>query len=217
MVINLGKDPWILIALTFLEVLFILLPALIASKVEKKTFKEELIEMGFQKNKDPILLVFIKISTGIGIGILFFFLGGYLIFFFRIFITESLFGTTFVKQADEGAISTQPIEPDLIQLIIIIIIQILIIGICEEAFFRAFIIKKCNIKLNLANSIIISSVFFSLYHVPPFLVPFTTTITYFGYYFAFGILLSLIFIYFNYSIIPNSVAHSVFNILIIIL
>ena len=217
MVVNLGENPWILIGLTFLEILFILLPALIASKVEQTTIKEQLKEMGFQKNKEPLLLVFIKISTGLGIGILFFILGGYLIFFFRNILIESFFGTGFTKQANEGAISTQPIQPNVIQLIVLIITQILITGICEEAFFRAFIIKKSNKKVNLTSSIIISSFFFTLYHVPPFLVPLSTIVTYFGYYFIFGILLSLILLYFKYSIVPGSVAHSIFNILIIIL
>ena len=50
MPIQLGEDPLILIALIFLELLLILIPAFIAGKIEKKSFKEELNEMGFQKD-----------------------------------------------------------------------------------------------------------------------------------------------------------------------
>ena len=54
MVIELGANPWILIGLMFLELLFILIPALIASKVENTSIKDEIIFMGFQKNEDSI-------------------------------------------------------------------------------------------------------------------------------------------------------------------
>jgi len=54
MVIKLGANPWILIGLMFLELLFILIPALIASKVENTSIKDEIIFMGFQKNEDSI-------------------------------------------------------------------------------------------------------------------------------------------------------------------
>ncbi|MFX1502753.1 MAG: type II CAAX prenyl endopeptidase Rce1 family protein, partial [Promethearchaeota archaeon] len=93
----------------------------------------------------------------------------------------------------------------------------IITGPCEEAFFRGFLIKKLKVKLKLSYSIIFSSIIFTLYHIPPFLVPLTTIITYFGYYFAFGVLLSLVFVYFKYSLIPCSVAHSCFNILILLM
>ncbi|MFX1314393.1 MAG: lysostaphin resistance A-like protein [Promethearchaeota archaeon] len=217
MVIQLGEQPWVLIGLSFLEILFIILPPFIAGKIEKKSIGEELFEIGFRKNLDPLIMNLSKIIGGIGIGILFFLLGGYIIYFFRILIIESLLGASFVQQGDEGVISAQPIQPSLIQLIVIIIFQLIIIGICEEAFFRAFIIKKFEKSVKLKYAVVLSSIFFALYHVPPFLVPNTTIITYFGYYFTFGLLLSCIFIYFDYSLIPCSIAHSIFNILVILL
>ena len=48
MAINLGKDPSLLIAITFFEIFLILIPALIASKIEKRPIIEEFREMGFQ-------------------------------------------------------------------------------------------------------------------------------------------------------------------------
>ena len=213
MAIQLGENPWILIGLTFLEILFVIVPALISSKLENKPFTNVIRDMGFRKNED----LFIKIISGLSLGILFFFFGNYLIIFFRDFIIGSLFGAEFVEQAQEGAISTAPIHPNSIQLIILVILQIIVIGPCEEAFFRGFLIKKCNTKLKLIYSIIISSFCFTIYHTPPLLVPLTTIITFSGYYFTFGFLLSLIFVYFNYSIIPCSIAHSCFNIFLLII
>jgi len=210
---QLGENPWVLIGLIFLEILLIFVPAVISSKIEKKTFKQLLSEMGFQKNEE----IFIKIIAGLSIGILFFFLGDFLIIFFRNVVVENLFGTIFIEEGQQGAISTAPIQPNLIQLSILIILQIIIVGPCEEAFFRGFIIKKLNVKIKLGYSVIISSIFFAFYHVPPFLVPIATIITFFGYYFIFGVLLAFIFIYFNYSLIPCITAHFCFNIFILLI
>ena len=210
---QLGENPWVLIGLTFFEILFIFVPAIISSKIEKKTFKQLLSEMGFQKNEE----IFIKIIAGLSIGILFFFLGDFLILFFRNVVVENLFGSKFIEAGQQGAISAAPVQPNLIQLSILIILQMVIVGPCEEAFFRGFIIKKLKVKMKLGYSVIISSILFAFYHVPPFLVPIATIITFFGYYFIFGVLLAFIFVYFNYSLIPCTVAHFCFNILILLI
>jgi membrane protease YdiL (CAAX protease family) len=210
---QLGENPWFLISLMFLETLLVFIPALISSKIERKSFKNLLSEMGFQKNDE----IFIKIIAGLSIGVLLFFLGDFLIFLFRNFLVENLFGTGFIEQGQEGAIITTPIQPDIFQLSILIILQIIIVGPCEEAFFRVFIIKKTHEKIKMIYSVIISSILFTFYHVPPFIVPVTTIVTFFGYYFILGVFLALVFWYFNFSIIPSSIAHSCFNILILLI
>jgi membrane protease YdiL (CAAX protease family) len=215
MVIQLGADPWILILIMALELLFIFIPALIASRIEKQTFFEELRDMGFHKNEDSISKNVYKVLFGIGIGMLFFLIGGFIILFFK-YVVENLFGAEFVREGERGAISTSPIQPSLLQIIIIIILQVLLVGLCEEAFFRGFLLNKLESKLKMVYCIFISSLCFAFYHVPPFLVPFKTIITYFGYYFTFGILLSLVFWLFDSSLIPCIIAHSFFNILIIL-
>lgn len=213
MTVQLGENPWILIGLIFFELLFVILPALFLSNLKKKSFMTEINEMGFQMNDRLVR----KIISGLCFGIIFFFLSGYLILFFRDFIIRNLLGSEFVESAQEGIINTTPIQPNIIQMSILIILQIMITGPCEEAFFRGFLIKKFDLKLKSIYSILISSTIFALYHVPPFLVPFSTILTFFGYYFTFGLLLSSIYIYFNYSIIPNSIAHSLFNILVMVI
>ena len=213
MVVQIGQNSWILIGLMFLEIFFIIIPALLSSKIEKKDLKTLLIEMGFDKNEDFI----IKIVAGVSFGILLFFSGDLIIIFIRNIIIENLLGTDFIKSGQEGVISTLPVQPSSAQLIIIIILQILIVGPCEEAFFRGFFVKKFKNQTKSVYLILISSTLFAFYHVPPFLVPFTTIITFFGYYFIIGISLSLIFFYFKCSLITVSVAHSCFNILILLI
>ncbi len=208
-------DPWILIAITFLEILFLVIPALIASKVEHKSFKQELREMGFSKSSKPKTALLIKILAGLSLGFIFFLIGGYIATFFRVVIIEG-FGIEVVKEGEEGAIQTAPTQPNLLQVIIIVALQIIIIAPCEEGFFRGFILKKIRSNTSLFYAILISSTFFAIYHVPPFLVPLTTIITFFGYYFTFGVLLAIIYVNFDNSLIPCSVAHAFFNILILL-
>ena len=146
--VQLGENPWILIGLIFLEILFVVVPAFISSRIEKKNFRMLLSEMGFQKNKD----VLIKIIVGLCIGVIFFSFGDFIIIFFRNLIIENWFGTEFIQEGQEGAITTTPVQPDLIQISILIILQIIIIGPCEEAFFRGFLINKFNSQIKLVYS-----------------------------------------------------------------
>ncbi|MBY9019813.1 MAG: CPBP family intramembrane metalloprotease [Candidatus Lokiarchaeota archaeon] len=216
MAINLGKDPNILILISFAEILFILVPSFITSKIEKNPYLLEIKELGFNVENPRLKNIIVKIFTGILIGIFFFFISDLLLTFYIRFIIQNLFGAQFIEDGIGSTISTQPINPNFIQLSLLIAIQIIIVGPCEEVFFRGFVINKSKKKLKVIYSVILSSFLFSLYHVPPFLVPLTTIITFFGYYFTFGFLLSLVFIAFKGSLLPSSVAHSSLNILLLI-
>jgi len=216
MAIDLGKDTILLISLSFLEILLILIPALIASKVEQKSLLDELKEMGFQKKPTTLKKMIPKVISGLLIGIIFFFISGYIISFFVNTIVLLLFGAQFVEEGINNAISTTPFNPTIIEVIILIAIQIIIVAPCEEGFFRGFIIKKCSKKMKLLYSLIFSSFIFTIYHVPPFLVPLSTIVTFFGYYFFFGIFLSLTFILFKNSLLPGTIAHFTLNILILL-
>lgn len=216
MAIDLGKDPILLISLSFLEILLILIPALIASIIEKRSLLDELKEMGFQRKPTTLRKMLLKVIFGLLIGTIFFFASGYIISFFVNFVVHILFGAQFVEEGINNAISTTPINPTILQLIILIAIQVIIIAPCEEGFFRGFIIGKSRNKIKLLYSIIISSLIFSIYHIPPFLVPLSTIVTFFGYYFSFGIFLSLTFILFKNSLLTSSIAHFTLNILLLL-
>jgi len=216
MSIDLGKDPTLLISLIFLETLFILIPAFIASKVEKTLFVDEIREIGFQRQATTIKKMVVKVLVGLLIGVLFYFISGYIISFFVNFVVRVLFGAQFVEEGINNSISTTPVNPTPIQLVILVSLQILIIAPCEEGFFRGFTIGKSQKKIKKVYAVILSSILFTIYHIPPFLVPISTIITFFGYYFSFGILLSLTFILFKNSLLPSSIAHSTLNILILL-
>ena len=216
MSIELGQNPWLLIFLIFLEIFLVLIPGCIAAHIEKTSLQEQLKDMGFNNKINDLGNFSIKICLGICIGVFFYIISGYILFFFREILIKNFFGSVFLLRADEGSINSTPYRPNLIQLLIVLILQILIIGPCEEGFFRGFMLKKFDKKLKKFYLILISSLLFAIYHVPPFLVPTSTIITYLGYYFTFGILLALIFVKFKNSLIPGSIAHSIFNILIIL-
>lgn len=216
MAIELGSNPWTLMLLTFLEPLFVVIPAFVVSKIEKKPIAQEIRGMGFRKNEDPFLKKALKILFGLSFGFIFFLAGGFILIFFRDIIVENLLGTKFVKQGAKNAITTEPIQPTYLQIMLLIIMQWFIVGPCEEGFFRGFVLKRCDQKTKRVYAVFVSSVVFAFYHVPPFLVPLTTIIMFFGYYFAFGVLLALIFVRFDNSLIPCSIAHSFFNMLILL-
>ncbi|MFW9897489.1 MAG: lysostaphin resistance A-like protein [Candidatus Thorarchaeota archaeon] len=216
MPIDLGKDPILLISLSFLEILLILIPTLITSKIEKKPFIYELKEIGFQIKPTTLKNMITKLLSGFLIGILFFFLSGYIIDLFVNSVVLLLFGVEFVKEGINNAFSTTPINPSLLELILLITIQVVIISPSEEGFFRGFIIRKSNKKMKIIYSIMLSSFIFTIYHVPPFLVPISTIITFFGYYFTFGIFLSLTFVIFKFSLLPSVIAHFTLNILLLL-
>ncbi|MFX0071969.1 MAG: lysostaphin resistance A-like protein [Candidatus Hermodarchaeota archaeon] len=216
MTIDLGRNPWILICLMFLEILLIIIPAFISSKIENTSVLQELKKMGLTIRSNSLTIKLERIFIGICLGILFFVMSSYLLYFFKDIVIKNILGKEFLKQAERNAINTQPIEPLLIQLVIIIILQVLIIALCEEAFFRGFLIQKLELKLKPSYSILLSSCCFSIYHIPPFLVPLYTIVVFFGYYFTFGVLLSLIFKFFKNSLLPCILSHGLFNVLILL-
>ncbi|MFX1588464.1 MAG: lysostaphin resistance A-like protein [Promethearchaeota archaeon] len=217
MPIQLGENFWILVILMSLELFLIIFPVLISAKMEKKTLKEEFKEIGFFREAKNTYRTCLKLILGIDIGIFLYLFSGFLMFAYRNILIESLFGTRFVEEGITNIINTEPIQPSYIEISIAIILQLLITGPCEEGFFRGFLIQKLNYKLKLNYSIILSSTFFTLYHVPPFLVPIQTIISYFGYYFTIGSLFALIYIYSGRSLIMCSITHSIFNILVLLL
>ena len=217
MTINLGTNFLLLIILSLMEILFIIIPALISSKIRKITFFMELSEMGFLRGLRTYKQLILKVISGLTIGALLFLISPYLLSLITNSVLIPLFGVEFVQNGIENAISTQPVNPSLIELSILIIIQITIIGPCEEAFFRGFLISKFNKKVKLKYAILFSSLIFTFYHTPFFLVPISTIILFFPYYFVIGLILALVFVYFKYSLLPCIVAHSIFNIFILLL
>jgi membrane protease YdiL (CAAX protease family) len=213
--INLGANPLVLILFITLEILLIIVPNLIASYVEKKSFKEELVDMGFSLLNYNSKRIFSLIYQGILIGVFFYIMGGWIFIFFVDVVIKNVMGTVFAEIAINNAIYVEVTNPQLIEIIIIIVLQVLIVGPCEEGFFRGFILKKIKKKSNYLLALIISSLCFTIYHIPPILVPLSTIITFFGYYFTFGLLFGGLYRLNKESLLPCIIAHSLFNILVL--
>jgi len=217
MALNLGANPLILILLSLCEVFFVIIPALISSRISKKPFLEEIKNMGFSNNFRDFKYLLTNILIGLLIGVSLFLISGFLMNFILNFLIIPIFGVEFLQEGLNNAISTQPYYPTVTEFTIIIIIQIIIIGPCEEAFFRGFLITKLSLKIKIVYSILLSSFFFALYHTPPFIVPITTIITFYFYYFIIGLVFAFTFIKFNRLLMPCFVAHSIFNILVLLI
>jgi len=203
--------------LIVLESIILFIPVSISALIEKKSLKTEFKEIGFSRSSKSIFDTFLKFILGLDIGIFLYLLRGYFLFFYKDILITNLFGIEFVKQGVTNIINTEPIQPDPLEITLIIILRTLITSPSEEGFFRGFLIQKSNLKLKMRYIVIISSTFFTVYHLPPFLVPIQSIITYFGYFFLLGFLFAIIFIYSNRSLIVCIIAHSVFNILILVI
>ncbi|MFW9772781.1 MAG: lysostaphin resistance A-like protein [Promethearchaeota archaeon] len=200
-----------------LELIILIIPLVISAVLGKKPLKAEFKEIGFVRDSKSILNSFLKIIIGIDLGIFLYLFAGLLLFLYRDILITILLGIQFVEEGISNRIITEPIKPNLLEITLLIIIQVLVTSPSEEGFFRGFFIQKLKRKLKLIYAVLISSTFFTIYHLPPFLVPVQTIIAYFGYYFLLGFLLGLIFIYSNRSLMVCIIAHSVFNILILVI
>jgi membrane protease YdiL (CAAX protease family) len=217
MAFNFGQVPIIVILLSFLELLLIIIPLFLSSKIEKTTFLAQIKELGFINTELNKFTIILQLISSLILAMLLYLVAGYILYFFQDILILNLFGSSFLKQATQNFINVEPFQPNTIELIILIVIQFLIVGPCEEGFFRAFLIKKLKKKYSSIISITLSSIMFTFYHTPPFLVPLSTIITFSGYYFIIGIALSIVFIFFRYSLLPCILVHSSFNVLILLL
>ena len=114
MAINLGENPWVLILLTPLELLFIIIPALISSKIERKRFKTSIAEMGLSLKFYTRSELIVDSITGIAFGFTFYLIGGFILSF-NVTLVELVFGSEFVIDGIDNVISTTPIEPEIFQ------------------------------------------------------------------------------------------------------
>jgi membrane protease YdiL (CAAX protease family) len=216
MSINLGENSIILFLLMSLEILLILIPNLITSYFDKKSFKEELLDLGFKKSDFKKKKFFILSSQGILLGVFLFLIADWIFFFYVNILIKFIMGPAFIESGINNAINVDPVNPQIAEIIILVFLQILIIGPCEEGFFRGFLQKKIEQKTNFILGWVISSLCFSIYHVPPFIVPLSTIITFFGYFFIFGLIFGGFYKINKESLLPCIIAHSSFNILLLI-
>ncbi|MHA1511498.1 MAG: lysostaphin resistance A-like protein, partial [Promethearchaeota archaeon] len=194
------------------ELIFIAIP-MIVFKLQKKDLKyefrhriipNEMLNRNFWFRLADIIM-------GIFIGVSFYYFGGLLANTIRKVIIQ-IMGQDFYNTAAEGSVNTTPPPPPPDPLIIwtLIIIGVIVIFItvafAEEFCFRGVLLKEFNHK-NKVFGVILSSFLFMLFHVMPGIVPWSTFLTFWLYYFSFGVLLSLVTIFQKGDLIVSIIAH----------
>lgn len=211
----LGNSNLVLIFLIFMELLLIIIPVAIIFLREKVPISDQLRSIGFDFSRYTYKKVIGCICEGILVAILFVLIAELLVHI-SFGIVSSIFGDAYVQEAVTYAIDVEPSAPNTLELTVIILLQFLIVAPCEEAFFRGFVFEKLRIKFKYLYSLVISSSIFSLYHVPPFIVSMSTIILFFGYFFTFGILLAILYSLNRGLLLPCIIAHSIFNMIVLI-
>ncbi len=165
------------------EILFILLPALIFSKI----FYEDvghIIRFKFPKAEEVFLFV-------IGIAVLIPMINYYIsiqTYFINVWSVSSPFVhavksfldklNSMVDQTYSNLLSTKSILDGLFVIIVVSVVP----ALCEEVMFRGFIQKSFEFKLKPIWAAVITAIFFGLYHFNPYgLIPLIGLGLYFGY------------------------------------
>ena len=214
--LDIASSVWAYFLFCFSELLFIAIPMLVF-KLQKKDLRYE-----FRHRIIPNEMLdrnawfrFVDIIMGIFIGVFFYYFGGILAFTIKKVVIATK-GEDYYNTATEGSVNTTPPPPPPSPLLIwgIIISGILIIFVtvafAEEFCFRGVLLKEFN-HINKFLGVILSSAIFMIYHVFPGIVPWTTFVTFWLYYFSFGVLLSLITMFQRGDLIVAIVAHGTFD------
>ncbi|TFG19279.1 MAG: CPBP family intramembrane metalloprotease [Promethearchaeota archaeon] len=199
---------WIFLGLSCLEFIFLIGPAIYFKKVRKESIYESLISKSFP-SKRSYLSRLGDIGAGIAAGV-FLNLIALGVLYTTFYSIVGLFGEDFYNVANTGSIDVSPNAVSIGEAICTILIYFVIVGVCEEYFFRSVLFIE--LKKVLKNwSYIINGVVFALFHVFPGIVPIQTTVTYFFYYFIIGILFCILLDSQNSDLLSNIIAHGVFN------
>jgi membrane protease YdiL (CAAX protease family) len=209
-----SRQFWIFLGLSCLEFVFLLGPALFYKFVKKETIRTSILLRSFP-HKRSVLARIGDITVGISSGIFLNFIAQGLLFATYYGII-AVFGENFYGAANSGSIDLSPDGNSIGEVICTILIYCVIVGFCEEYFFRSVLFV--GLKKILKNwSYLINGILFALFHIFPGIVPIQTTITYFLYYFILGILLCILLDYQENDVLSNIIAHGVFNSLPLIL
>jgi len=157
-----------------------------------------------------------RILLGLMIGFCFYYLASFMISTTQ-FLVVSAFGEDFYRIADEGSIDITPNLISVPELLIILSVNFILVGPCEELFFRGVLFRDFKSAYGNKIAIVSSSLIFGIYHIPPFIVPFQTIITFLPYYSLMGFFLALIVNFQDGDLTSAITAHAFFNSFLMIL
>ncbi|MBD3230822.1 MAG: CPBP family intramembrane metalloprotease, partial [Candidatus Lokiarchaeota archaeon] len=172
---------------SLLEILF-MIPIFIYIKyykLETKNYIKDLIFINGLKSRKTFIYIFLSIAIALGM----IFIAPYIILFLKnsfIFF----FGSSAFEQAEENLNEFIFTIGNPIDILLVFIMSFFLIALFEELFFRSFLLN--SMKLSKNWKMILSSVFFSVYHL---ITSFNiySFIYMFFYYFIWGILLCIEF------------------------
>jgi len=198
------------------ELFFILIP-LVIFKMQKKDLKYEFRHriIPNERLNRPRKLRLLDISLGVLLGVGFYFLGNLMASSIRKLIIQWK-GEEFYHNAVAGSVNTipppPPPNPFLIWTIIVIgiILMFVTVSLSEEFLYRGVIMKEIGHKSRFW-AIVVSSALFMIYHVFPGIVPWMTFVTFWSYYFIFGLILGCIVLIQKGDLVTAIVAHGVFD------
>jgi membrane protease YdiL (CAAX protease family) len=207
MAIDLAPSAIIFIFLHLFELLYFIGPV-IFFKIKKWDVKYEIKKRIYPINTDPKYKA-IEIIKGMIIGVSFIFIAAGISLLIRKMVI-TLFSEEIYQTASESSINTTPPSINYFELIIIIIFNYVLVAFCEEFFYRGVIFEHLK-QINPKKAALVSSLLFAIYHVPPGLVPFITTIVFFPYYFIFGLILCKIVQNDKGNLLTAIIAHGTMN------
>jgi membrane protease YdiL (CAAX protease family) len=223
---NMLEDPYFIIFSSFIELAFIVVPLLFVGKyLEKPTFNNRLIILGFSKKGFKKFQFLKEILIGLGFAVV-----GVLLVLFVSFAMEMLlsliFGFEVVSDivGSPGEVDILIASSDILSITLLVIIMIVIIGTSEEVLFRGFLQKGLVRSLGKSWGLLVTALIFTSIHLLTiflylgsltiFLISFFLT---FFPYFAISLLLGLMYSWRKENLIAVMITHGVYNAITIIL
>ncbi|MCF2141520.1 MAG: CPBP family intramembrane metalloprotease [Candidatus Lokiarchaeota archaeon] len=214
--LDLAQNVFSFFIFCIIELLFILIPMLVF-KFQKKNLKYEFrhrIIPNERLHRSWKLRV-VDVLSGVTLGVLFYYIGSFMAKTIKKIIIQ-LKGEDFYHAATTGSVNTTPPPPPpnpfLIWAIIVVGVALMYmtVALSEEFCYRGVILKEIGHKSKFW-ALILSSGFFMIYHVFPGIVPWATFLTFWSYYFTFGLLLGGITLFQKGDLITSIIAHGTFN------
>ena len=160
-------SPYFFIITSFVELIFILIPALYVGKyLQRPTLNNRLILLGFTKKGFDKTKLVKEILIGLGFAVVGVTLVLSISFLMEIILSlifgyetiQDLFGTA-------GEVDTMIASADILSIFLLTLIMILIIGTTEEVLFRGFLQKGLVRSLGKSWGIVITALIFSSIHL----------------------------------------------------
>ncbi len=219
-------SPYFIIIASFVELIFILIPALYVGKhLQNPTLNNRMILLGFTKKGFDKTKLIKEILIGLGFAVLgvalvlsiSFLMGIILNLIFGYEIMQDFYGTS-------GEVDSMIASADILSIFLLSVIMILIIGTTEEVLFRGFLQKGLVRSLGKSWGIVVTALIFSSIHlIGIFLSPgspliFIISLLFnFFPFFAISLLLGLLFNWRKENLIAVMITHGVYDAITIIL